>query len=220
MSSLNPIIFWGAKGQAKVLRDCVELLGFSLVAVFDNAKDLSSPFLDVPLFLGRDGFIDFCNKHKSQFEQLAGVAAIGGARGNDRREIHAMFHASGIVTPKLIHPLAHVAESAVIHSGTQVLALAHVGSHADVGADCIVNNSAVVEHECILRSGVHIGPNATLTGEVVVGQSAFIGAGAVVLPRLTIGANAIIGAGAVVTRDVPDNMIVYGNPARIMRRNQ
>ena len=44
-----------------------------------------------------------------------------------------------------------------------------------------------------------------------------IGAGAVILPRLKIGENSLIGAGAVVTRDVPANSVVKGNPARVSR---
>jgi maltose O-acetyltransferase len=44
-----------------------------------------------------------------------------------------------------------------------------------------------------------------------------VGIGAVVLPRIKIGSNAIIGAGAVVTKDVPDNAVAVGNPARVVR---
>lgn len=50
-----------------------------------------------------------------------------------------------------------------------------------------------------------------------VNDGASIGAGAVVLPGVNIGKNAIVGAGSVVTKDVPENAIVAGNPARIMR---
>lgn len=48
-------------------------------------------------------------------------------------------------------------------------------------------------------------------------QNAWIGAGSSILPGVTIGKNAVVGAGAIVTHDVPDNMIVAGNPARIIR---
>ena len=54
----------------------------------------------------------------------------------------------------------------------------------------------------------------------MVCRSSMIGAGAVVLPRVTIGENVVVGAGAVVTRDVPNNRIVYGHPARIVRSNE
>ena len=51
----------------------------------------------------------------------------------------------------------------------------------------------------------------------VVREGASIGGGAVLLPGLTIGKRAMIGAGAVVTRDVPDDGVVHGDPARLQR---
>ena len=53
----------------------------------------------------------------------------------------------------------------------------------------------------------------------VIGDNVHILAGALVLGNIRIGNNAVIGAGAVVTKDVPDNCVVVGNPARIIRRN-
>ena len=72
----------------------------------------------------------------------------------------------------------------------------------------------------LLGAGVHLAPGAVLTGVVRVGDGALIGPNAVVLPRLTVGRGAIVGAGSVVTRDVPDGVVVYGNPARVQRRNE
>ena len=59
-----------------------------------------------------------------------------------------------------------------------------------------------------------------MTGRVehtIVKQGASIGSGATILSNVTIGENAIVGAGSVVTRDVPPNVIVAGNPARVLR---
>jgi acetyltransferase-like isoleucine patch superfamily enzyme len=69
----------------------------------------------------------------------------------------------------------------------------------------------------VLGNGVHIGPGAVLSGCVEVGECSFVGAGAVVLPRIKIGRNVTIGAGAVVTKDVRENCVAYGNPARVAR---
>mgnify|MGYP003438996805 CR=1 FL=1 len=85
---------------------------------------------------------------------------------------------------------------------------------ARVGQACIVNHRASIDHECIVGDGVHLAPGATLCGCVTLHDNVMIGAGAVILPRLSIGENSIIGAGAVVTRDVPPNVVVVGNPAR------
>ena len=51
----------------------------------------------------------------------------------------------------------------------------------------------------------------------VVRRGALIGSGATILSNITIGENAIVGAGCVVTRDVPANVVVVGNPARVLK---
>ena len=56
--------------------------------------------------------------------------------------------------------------------------------------------------------------NYTKIGRVSIGDNVFIGAGSIVLPNVTIGSNVVIGAGSVVTHDVPDGMVIAGNPAR------
>ena len=81
----------------------------------------------------------------------------------------------------------------------------------------IVNTGAIVDHECRLGDGVHVGPGARLAGCVEVGERSFIGTGAVVLPRVVIGCGAVIGAGAVVTRNVPSGVVSIGSPAKPMR---
>lgn len=54
---------------------------------------------------------------------------------------------------------------------------------------------------------------------MIIGDYVWIGGGAIIMPGVTIGDNVVIGAGSVVTGDVPDNVIAYGNPCRIIREN-
>ena len=67
---------------------------------------------------------------------------------------------------------------------------------------------------------VEFSPNAIVLGRATIGDFSQIGSNATILPDLTIGKNVIIGAGAVVTKDVPDNEIWIGSPARFYKKNK
>ena len=123
-----------------------------------------------------------------------------------------------------------------------VLAGATLGADCNICAHVFIENDVVVGSRVTVKSGVQlydgvtieddvfIGPNATFTNDrfprsrqrpaeflrTIVRSGASIGANATILPGLEIGSRAMIGAGAVVTRSVPPNAIVVGNPARIV----
>lgn len=60
----------------------------------------------------------------------------------------------------------------------------------------------------------------TQTAPVVIGNNVWIGGGVIILPGVTIGDNVVIGAGSVVTKDIPRDVIAYGNPCRVIRENR
>jgi acetyltransferase-like isoleucine patch superfamily enzyme len=73
-----------------------------------------------------------------------------------------------------------------------------------------------LSHETRIGECVQFCVGATIGGGVTVGDFCFLGPGSVVYPRVTIGRNVSIGANAVVDKDVPDDVVVTGNPAQII----
>lgn len=136
----------------------------------------------------------------------------------------------------------HIGENSRIWQFVVVLPGAKIGADANICSHCLIENDVIVGDRVTVKSGVQlwdglrvgddvfIGPNVSFTNdrfprsrqqpdkflETKVQDGASIGAGAVILPGITIGAKAMVAAGAVVTRSVPANSIVVGNPARII----
>ncbi len=212
-------ILWGAKGHALVLEEIVRAQDGVVIALFDNASDIVQSLKGVELHIGLEAYAAWAGKQCDR-RSINAVAAIGGASGRDRRDYLEIFRQSGFSTPALVHESAVVSSSAKIGDNCHILAGSVIAPMVELGEACIVNTKASVDHECILDAGVHIAPGATLCGCVEVGENTLIGAGGVVLPRIRIGANVVVGAGAVVTHDIPDSVLVFGNPARIIRSLQ
>jgi maltose O-acetyltransferase len=107
----------------------------------------------------------------------------------------------------------------------------HVGDNFYANFDCVILDvcKVTIGDNCMFGPGVHIytathptsavernkGPELGIP--VTIGNNVWVGGRAVINPGLTIGNNAIIASGAVVTRNVPDNVVVGGNPARIIK---
>jgi acetyltransferase EpsM len=79
-----------------------------------------------------------------------------------------------------------------------------------------VNTAASVDHHCSIGDAVHIAPGVRLAGNVKIGQGAWVGIGATIIENVRIGDGAVIGAGSVVVEDIPDAVVAYGVPARVV----
>lgn len=214
---MKKLVLWGSSGQAIVLEEFLSQIGYKIIAFFDNNPTAQAIQSATPIYCGMNGFQEWQNQHPCQ--GIAALVAIGGSGGVERVEIQHQLELAGLEIATAIHPCAYVAHNAHIDKGCQILVHSTICARVNIGMASIINTGASVDHECVLGNGVHIGPGAKLAGCITVEDFSFIGTGAIVLPRIHIGKHTIVGAGSIVTKDLPDHVIAYGNPAKIVREN-
>ncbi len=158
-----------------------------------------------------------------------------------------MIHPTADVAPEArIGPGTRIWHQAQVREGAVIGAQCTIGKGVYIDRDVVlgdrvkVQNRASIYRGVTIENGVYVGPHVSFSNDTypravnpdgsvksdedwelvptLVREGASIGAGAMVLPGVTIGRWALVGAGAVVTRDVPDNALVTGNPARVTGR--
>lgn len=193
---------YGAGGHAKVIIDTLLRIGGKVDGLYD---DDPSPALS--------GRYPFLTRWPERYDpDIQCIIAIGNCAVRKR-----IASAADLNWGTVIDPTASIADSAAVGEGSVVMRGVCVCVDAAVGKHVILNTRCSVDHDCRIGDFVHIAPMAALCGNVSVGEGTLIGVGACVVPGVKIGKWAVVGAGAVVTRDVPDNVTVAGNPAKIIK---
>ena len=205
----NELLFIGYSGHAYTVIDIAQKTEYQPKGYFDLVENTLNPFQLT--FLGNERAFDFSRFNSNVFP------AIGDNRL--RMKIHKFIQQNNLNECHLIHPSATLGFGTSVGFSTLIAAGVIINPLGKIGAGCILNTGCILDHEATIENYVHIGPGATLAGNVTVGEGTFVGANATIIQGVTIGKNCIIGAGSVVLKNVDDNTVMVGNPAKFLRKN-
>ncbi len=212
------LICWGGGDQCMVIHPIVKDLGADFDIIFDDTPGLLSPIQNILLLQGKASFEKWLVGR--DVSEIGFVIAIGNPYGFVRCQLHDYLVSKGLTAVSFCAQSALIDSDVQIGEGVQIMKGAIINSRVKIGRQCILNTRSLIEHHDQLADGVEIAPGAVLCGRVEVGKYSWIAANATILPRLKIGKNSIVGAGAVVTKNVPDQEIWTGVPARFLRKNE
>lgn len=118
----------------------------------------------------------------------------------------------------LIHPSAIIPKGfCSIGYGVLMAPLSQLSPDTTVEDNCILLPNSFLGHDSTMKRFSHITSNSVVGGNVLLGRGAHIGTNATIRENVNIGDFALVGSGSVVLNDVPENSIVVGNPAKVLR---
>ena len=157
----------------------------------------------------------------AQWSPVAGERYLLGSIGKSRKAIVSYFREHFDIQPQqydpLIHPGAIVAATAQLGNGVHISPGVVVAPYVRIGDFAVLNRMVSVGHHTRLDEYAALNPGVQVAGICHIGAGAVVGIGTAVVDKISIGADTIIGAGSVVTRSIPENVIAYGAPAKVVQ---
>lgn len=197
---MKDMYLYGASGHAKVIIDILKSQGKDILGLIDDNLSINE-LLDYPVY-----------------HEIGSLSSLIISIGDNKTRKKIAEQLSNVRFETASHISAILSTNCKIKEGTVVMQGAIIQSCSEIGKHCIINTCALVDHDCKIYDYVHISPHATVCGNVIIGEGTWIGAGTIIIPGLKIGEWSIIGAGSVVTEDIPDNVLAFGNPCKVIKK--
>lgn len=208
------IILIGCGEHARMVIDNIEQQAkyelFGLVT--NNEDELGKKIYGYNVLCKDDEIYDLLKENRDITGYFLGI-------GNMKVRYKIYKKMDKVIKPvNIIHPTAIISTHATIGKGNIFEAFTKVANSAIVGSHCIVNSFTSINHDQTIGNNVLLAGSVSLAGKKI-GDNTIIADGASIGFKKSVGKNCIIGDGAVVTSDIPDNVIAYGNPAKVVRSN-
>ena len=204
----------GAKGFAKeLLQLLIDNNQTDHVVLYDDVND------DLPDTLFSK-FLILKNEEQAReyFKNTDNRFCLGLGNPHLRFKLAEKFRSFGGILSSIISNHATISTLDVaIGEGCTIMPTALISPSVEIGEGSLIYFHTSITHDCKLGRYVEISPSVTLLGRVKIGNFSQVGGGSTILPDVKIGNNVIVGAGAVVTKNIPDNAVVAGVPAKIIR---
>lgn len=207
----GPVVILGAGGYAGVVRDCIGGSGHDLIGYLDDRPVEQTAVARCELLGRLDDLAVLARDHPG----LSAVIAVGDNMTRRRIAQQAERQVPGLRWAMAIHPSAIISPGAQIGAGTVIVAGSIVNNGCQLGRHVLINSGSVIDHDNRFGDFSSTGPAVSTGGNVEIGALSYIGIGASVRHGIRIGGNSVIGAQSYVDRDVGDDLVCFGIPARV-----
>lgn len=214
---MHTLILGYSESTISRLLDSLELTGYSgdLVIVQNMGVKEEIPFCPPGIKI-KKLFWDQLNKALSSYRCLLGVSKPG-----IKKTVYNFFLENcGIKRENyfsLSHPDAVISSTTRLDTGCFIEPGVVLASFARLGFGVLVNRGSTIGHHTNIGDFTTINPGVHIAGHCSIGEGVQVGIGTAIFDHIRIGKNSVIGGGSVVTKDIPENVLAWGNPCRVVK---
>ncbi|WP_296380321.1 acetyltransferase [Winogradskyella sp.] len=205
------------------------ILGFSepvLTMIFDNLESLNwFPQIEIVNNLQiepRHAYINnkFDTTIVSSMPEKTDLLFLGVNKAINKQKVSKLFLEHWSKMTNVINKSVEISSTVNMGFGCMINSHVSIAGQTKIGNYVTINRNASVGHHSNLGDYVTVNPGAHIAGFVTIGKGTTIGMGAYIIDGIEIGKNVIIGAGALVTKNIESNVVAYGNPCKVIRKNE
>lgn len=117
-----------------------------------------------------------------------------------------------------VHPNTVIGGNVKISDGCLIMSHAVINNGAELGQHCFMGTSSSLDHDSFLGNYSSLGPKTTVGGNVKIGECTAISLGVNIINEIAIGNHSVVGAGSLVLKNLGDNIVAYGSPAKEVKK--
>jgi sugar O-acyltransferase (sialic acid O-acetyltransferase NeuD family) len=205
---LFPLIIFGAGGHAVSVANVALSAGYEIQCFVDNSKKGAN-------LLGHKVIGDI--SELDNYESFSFAIAVGDNAAREKLYKELTTKKINLHFPPLIHSSAVISYFCDIKDGTIVMPKAVIGPNSKVGRFCLINTQASIDHDCVMLDYSSLAPASVTGGNVKIGVRSAISIGAIIKHGIVIGNDCVVGANSYLNKDLSNNQVSYGTPARRIR---
>ncbi|MDO5563896.1 MAG: acetyltransferase [Eubacteriales bacterium] len=145
------------------------------------------------------------------------IIAIG--EPYDRKCLFEKLEKDGYKFANLIHPSVQISNTTTIGKGCIIQTFAIISCNTTIGNNVVIADKVTLSHDSIVGDNTIVSSGVLLAGHVSVGKNTFIAMSVLIIQEIKIGDSCIIGAMSMVNKDIVENSIAYGIPAKVVKKN-
>lgn len=206
------LVLVGGGGHCKsVLDSLIELNEYNEIVILDVKEKIGENILGYKI-VGTDSDLkDLKNQGFNYAFLTIGNLSLIKQKVNLYQELLIL----DFIIPNIIDKSAIISINSILEQGIFIGKSVIVNAGSSIGHGVILNSNSLIEHDVILEDFVQIAPRVCVAGNVLIKENSFIGMNTSIRENTIIGKNSVVGMGSNILRDVPDNVVIFGNPGRI-----